>query len=354
MQRRHLPTQFRPSTRRGRRLGLIASGLSLCAALLAATPAAAGDLAITTVPTAPDFHEPLKLVVSGAGCYPSLTAPVADMAHAIVAADFQDICSIIDPPRPPEPFRLEAAVPPLLPGTYTIRVRDLERGTFSEAPLTVYRTSNVSLEVPEIVTDAERPVLRLGAINSCAILDLKVGQQTVDVDYASDCPFEPPPRSLHFIDITLDAPLPAGIYDVRLFDHADGGVGLVHRAMRVWDADGCVPSPTRLCLRDGRFAVSVVWHDFSGHTGSGHATPLPGNEGSGLVWFFGADNTELTLKLLDGCGLNGHWWTFVSSSSTVEYSVTVTDTKTGRERRYDHAPGIAAPLVEDVEAFPCP
>jgi len=130
--------------------------------------------------------------------------------------------------------------------------------------------------------------------------------------------------------------------------------GLVRRSLRVWDADGCVPAADVLCLREGRFAARVSWRDYDGNRGSGEGVPLAGNDGSGLFRFFGADNVELTLKLLEGCAVNGHWWTFLSSSSTVEYEVEVTDTRTGTTRTYGNALGRHPALEADVEAFECP
>ncbi|HXT23151.1 MAG TPA: hypothetical protein VN923_20550, partial [Thermoanaerobaculia bacterium] len=64
-------------------------------------------------------------------------------------------------------------------------------------------------------------------------------------------------------------------------------------------------------------------------------------------------NSELTLKVLSGCGVNDRWWAFVSSSSTVEYDVVITDTVTGAQRAYHHVAGQAAALLADTAAFPC-
>jgi hypothetical protein len=81
----------------------------------------------------------------------------------------------------------------------------------------------------------------------------------------------------------------------------------------------------------------------------------PGNDGSGLFWFFGRENAELTLKVLDGCGVNQHWWVFLASGSSAEYVVTVTDTRTGAQRTYSNPLGVQAPLATDLDAFAtCP
>jgi hypothetical protein len=118
-------------------------------------------------------------------------------------------------------------------------------------------------------------------------------------------------------------------------------------------AQGCVPTETALCLH-GRFRVEVAWQDFSGNRGAGRA--VPGNSGdSGLFWFFGSDNWETMVKVIDGCPVNGHFWVFAAATTSVHYVLTVTDTATGRSARYENPLGVASPAVTDTSAFSvCP
>ncbi len=59
--------------------------------------------------------------------------------------------------------------------------------------------------------------------------------------------------------------------------------------------------------------------------------------------------------MLDACGVNGRFWVFVSSGSTVEYEVVVTDTATGQQRTYDNDLGEIPELIADTSAFAtCP
>jgi ELWxxDGT repeat protein len=113
-------------------------------------------------------------------------------------------------------------------------------------------------------------------------------------------------------------------------------------------AGPCQPGPARLCLNGDRFAVEVSWKDFNGNTGIGTAVPLTGDTGS--FWFFDAANVEVVLKVLDGRGLNGHFWVFYGALSDVEYTLTVTDTLTGEVRTYDNPSGRFA-SVGDTGAF---
>jgi hypothetical protein len=54
-------------------------------------------------------------------------------------------------------------------------------------------------------------------------------------------------------------------------------------------------------------------------------TPL-----TGAFWFFNPGNTEVIVKVLDGTGINGHYWVFLGSLTDQAYTATVTDTVTGQ------------------------
>jgi ELWxxDGT repeat protein len=113
-------------------------------------------------------------------------------------------------------------------------------------------------------------------------------------------------------------------------------------------AAGCQASATALCLAGGRFKVEAFWRDFQGRSGAGQAVPLTGD--TGYFWFFGPDNVEVIVKVLDGRPLDGHFWVFYGALSSVEYSLTVTDSQTGHTRRYFNPLGQLA-SVGDTHAF---
>jgi ELWxxDGT repeat protein len=120
-------------------------------------------------------------------------------------------------------------------------------------------------------------------------------------------------------------------------------------ALGASDASGsCTPTPTRLCLREGRFAVEASWRDFAGRTGTGAAAPWSAE--AGTFWFFDDANIELIVKLLDGRGINGRFWFYSGALSNVEYTITVSDTLTGAIRRYINPAGSFASFG-DVDAF---
>jgi predicted esterase len=115
-------------------------------------------------------------------------------------------------------------------------------------------------------------------------------------------------------------------------------------------APGCMAGPTTLCLGGNRFRVEVSWKDFQGNAGPG--TVVPGaSDDSGLFWFFGPNNWEMLVKVLDGCAVNGHHWVFAAATTTVEYVLTVTDTATGEVATWHNPPGKASPAITDTNAL---
>lgn len=112
----------------------------------------------------------------------------------------------------------------------------------------------------------------------------------------------------------------------------------------------CTPGPAVLCLEGGRFRVEVGWKDFQGNTGQGSVVP-GASDASGLFWFFAPDNWELLVKVLDGCALNGHHWVFSAATTTVEYTLKVTDTRTGEVATWINPLGRSAPAVTDTKAL---
>ncbi len=115
----------------------------------------------------------------------------------------------------------------------------------------------------------------------------------------------------------------------------------------------CTAGPDHLCLGGGRYRADVVWKDFSGRTGTGTVASCSTAD-SGLFWFFDPTNWELMVKVLDGCALNGHHWVFAAATTTVEYTLKVTDTLTGETAVYHNLLGTPAVAVNDTNALDCP
>ncbi len=126
--------------------------------------------------------------------------------------------------------------------------------------------------------------------------------------------------------------------------------------------DTCVPGPTMLCVDDQpddrRFAVSVTYDTVlgGGASGAGRARSLGalGIADGGVFSFTDPSNPEMLVKVLDGCGINGHWWVFAAATTTVGYQLRVVDTETGLSRTFGNADRHAAVPVVETSAFACP
>ncbi|MBW8877810.1 MAG: hypothetical protein JF614_22815 [Acidobacteria bacterium] len=104
-----------------------------------------------------------------------------------------------------------------------------------------------------------------------------------------------------------------------------------------------------LCLAGGRFRVEVDFIDpRTGGAGRGQAHGLTAD--TGAFWFFGPANLELMVKVLDGRIVNGRFWVFFGALSDVAYTLTVTDTETGKQKTYRNDPGTLASRA-DTSAF---
>ena len=114
----------------------------------------------------------------------------------------------------------------------------------------------------------------------------------------------------------------------------------------------CVSGGANLCLNGGRFQVTTRWRT-SQSSGPGQGVQL--TDDSGFVWFFSPANIELTIKVLNGCGLNGRYWVFVGGLTNVGVEVFVTDTLSGAGRGYSNPLNTTFAPVLDTNAFAtCP
>lgn len=96
----------------------------------------------------------------------------------------------------------------------------------------------------------------------------------------------------------------------------------------------CATSGPDLCLNANRFKVNVVWtNPYASGGGTGTAVALTSD--TGYFWFFGASNVELVVKILDGRGVNGHFWFFSGALTDVQYTFTITDTTNGQVKTYN-------------------
>lgn len=117
----------------------------------------------------------------------------------------------------------------------------------------------------------------------------------------------------------------------------------------------CVTDSTTLCLNNGRFRVTVDIKTAAGDESQANVyTSFPADD-FGLLWFFGPNNAEMLVKVLDGCAINNNYWVFAAAATNVEYTLTVTDTANDQTTTYLNPLGAAAEAITDTEAFAtCP
>ncbi|HEV7506702.1 MAG TPA: Calx-beta domain-containing protein [Thermoanaerobaculia bacterium] len=123
--------------------------------------------------------------------------------------------------------------------------------------------------------------------------------------------------------------------------------------LNILDDDGstapCEPGDDRLCLAGGRFKVQIAWRTGTGQIGAGHGLPLSAN--SGTFWFFDASNSEMLIKVLDACQGFNAFWVYFAATTDVDFTATVTDTRTGIVKQYANPAGRAAVPVQDTSTF---
>jgi predicted esterase len=112
----------------------------------------------------------------------------------------------------------------------------------------------------------------------------------------------------------------------------------------------CVPGPNAICLGSGRYRVEGSWDTASTH---GTAGVVKLTDESGYLWFFDRANAEVTVKVLDGCGVDARHWVFAAGMTDVHVVLTVTDTVSGQQQHYESPLGHVFATVRDVNAFPC-
>ena len=128
---------------------------------------------------------------------------------------------------------------------------------------------------------------------------------------------------------------------------------------------GCRPSDDHACLNERRFEVSARYSTANVSRATAKRLDTYGLRDSGaLFYFFGPDNPEMLLKVLNGCWLNNHWWVFGSAATDLMYEVAIEDlAEGGGTVGYRHNGGgvivadngysTGSGVIADTSAFPC-
>ena len=111
-----------------------------------------------------------------------------------------------------------------------------------------------------------------------------------------------------------------------------------------------ITDPYTLRLDNGRFAIQASWTSAAqGTSGFGTATALTTD--TGYFWFFTSSNTEVVIKALDACSVDGHFWIFGSGLTNLGVVLTVTDTQSGTTMQYTNTDGSPFQPIQDFVSF---
>jgi hypothetical protein len=117
----------------------------------------------------------------------------------------------------------------------------------------------------------------------------------------------------------------------------------------------CIADDTTLCLGNGRFKVQGNYTTTNAGSGMAHAVKL--TDDTGYFWFFQQNNVEAVVKVLNGCGLNNHFWVFAGGLTDQGVTFTVTDTTKSPtvSRTYTNPRGTKWVTITDTSALStCP
>jgi len=112
---------------------------------------------------------------------------------------------------------------------------------------------------------------------------------------------------------------------------------------------GCTSSANGQCLLGGRFLLEAIYQDSHGNAGLANVVSITPD--TAYLWFFSSTNVEAVVKVLDGCGLGGHFWVFAGGLTNVHVILRLTDTHTGAVRYYEGPFGPPFTPIQDTAAF---
>ena len=110
--------------------------------------------------------------------------------------------------------------------------------------------------------------------------------------------------------------------------------------------------PFELCLGEGRFAATVDFFDPRGRGWTAARTKAFSRD-TGFFTFFDETNVEVMVKVLDACGVNGHYWVFAGGATDLGIRLTVLDKATELSARYETVAGRPFRAITDLRAFSC-
>ncbi|HVT61029.1 MAG TPA: hypothetical protein VHR45_21885, partial [Thermoanaerobaculia bacterium] len=166
---------------------------------------------------------------------------------------------------------------------------------------------------PQLPSTADQIEVHYISCGTSAVDPPQISGQLVRIIDLGPC-LPPPAGAPVSVVVTLPA-LAAGDYTLQLEDSSHNLLLSPHNFT-------VLPAATTLSLLDFLFVVGLERIGPGGVNLPAHAVQLS-NE-SGYFWFFGNSVVEVTVKVLDGRPINGHYWVFVASMTDQAFTLTVT------------------------------
>ena len=313
------------------------------ALLLLATASPTLALTLGVLPAHPVEEKPFTLVVGLAGSCPvPVETTVTPGSTGVVTVEIEDVCL-----GPVLPRLIEVPIGPLTEGPWVLRVQF--EGEQKSLPVDV---ESPAFEI-EVIPASPRAesffFVRFTGNGSCPQLDPPAQDgNLITLRYLDNCNVIPPSPHSFAIERSVELRY-AGTFVVQVVDET--GRTLASRRFRGTGLAECAPSPTALCLLNGRFRVEATWRTAQAQ---GVAFARPETADSGAFWFFGPDNLELLVKVLDACQTSTKsFWVFAAGLTDVEVEITVTDMASGQAKRYRNRLGKPFAPIQDTAAFTC-
>jgi hypothetical protein len=182
---------------------------------------------------------------------------------------------------------------------------------------------------PSSPTTADAVEITVGAVCVTFAQPPQLSQQTIRIDGMPfpTCPAAPPTLSLQTF---LFGALQAGVYKVDVYV-SDRLSSVQEFSVQPQTAAALSDDLSLLVfLNHFRFRVEAGWHDQRAGAGGGSGYARQLTDESAYFWFFDAASAELTVRLIDGRFVNGHFWVFIASATDLGFDLTVTDTGEAR------------------------
>ncbi len=161
--------------------------------------------------------------------------------------------------------------------------------------------------------------------------------------------------------VEIDGLVAGGRYDFRVLAHNENGVSdpgnVVTVSLEAVEYTSCVPTGPQIAFDHG-YTVSMCVEYLEGGVGppvmaDAKNYGLESRE-SGILYFFGRDNAEVLVKVLDACAIDGHRWVFVAPVTDLAFNLHIDERASGK--RWTHRNpkgGQTASTKSDVRAFSC-